>query len=398
MSRRAVVDDAPSAEMFRVMLREVRRFVRAEVVPLEAQIDERDEVPEHIRAQAAELGLYGFSLPARYGGIGLTMEQEVQLVFELGWTTPAFRSLFGTNNGIAGHVLLLGGTPEQQRALLPRLASGELTAAFALTEPEAGSSPVDLTTTARRDGEQWVLDGTKRFITNASVADLFMVFARTSSEGAAADGISAFAVPAGTPGLSVGPRDHKMGQAGTSTADVILTGVRVGGDGLIGGVEGKGYRTALGCLGHGRLNIAAQCVGMAARLVDESLQRAVTRRQGGKPIAEHQLVAAMLADSQTDLMAGRALVMETARAYDAGTDRRLGPACAKLFASEMVGRVADRAVQIHGGTGYMRGVAVERFYRDARLFRIYEGTSQIQQLVIAAEMQRGGRRADRSGA
>ncbi len=381
--------------MFAVILREIRRFIRNEVVPLEAQIDENDEIPDRIRTQAAELGLYGFALPAEYGGIGLTAEQEVQLVFELGWTTPALRSVVGTNNGIGGHVLMLGGTPEQQRALLPRLASGEVTAAFALSEPEAGSSPADLTTTAQRDGDGWVLNGSKRFITNAPVAGLFMVFARTSGETGSPDGISAFAVPAGTPGLTVGPRDHKMGQAGAWTADVMLDGVLVGDDALIGGVEGRGYRTALACLAHGRLHIAALCVGLAARLVEESVDRAIARRQGGKAIAEHQLVAAMLADSQTDLMAGRALVIETARAYDRGSDTRLGPACAKLFASEMVGRVADRAVQIHGGAGYMRGIPAERFYRDARLFRIYEGTSQIQQLVIAAELIRSRRRHTR---
>lgn len=391
-SRRADI----TTEMFAAMLREIRRFVRIEVVPLEAQIDETDEIPERIREQAAELGLFGFALPAEHGGIGLTAEQEVQLVFELGWTTPAFRSMIGTNNGIAGHVLVLGGTPEQQRRLLPPLASGQLTAAFALTEPEAGSSPADLSTSARRDGDGWVLDGSKRFITNAPMAGLFMVFARSSGETGSADGISAFAVPSDTPGLTVGPRDHKMGQAGAWTADVILDGVRVGGDALIGGLEGTGYRTALACLAHGRLSIAALCVGLAARLVEESLARATARRQGGRPIAEHQLVAAMLADSQTDLMAGRALVLETARAYDEGSDTRLGPACAKLFASEMVGRVADRAVQIHGGAGYMRGIPVERFYRDARLFRIYEGTSQIQQLVIAAELVRSRGRAGRA--
>jgi acyl-CoA dehydrogenase len=379
----------PNADEFREMVREIRRFVRDEVVPLEAQIDESDEMPAELRRQAAELGLYGFALPAEHGGIGLTMEQEVQLAFELGWTSPAFRSMFGTNNGIAGHVLMLGGTEEQQRSLLPRLASGELTAAFALTEPEAGSSPADLATTARREGEDWVLDGTKRYITNAPIADLFMVFARSSKEARAADGISTFVVPADAPGLTVAPRDHKMGQQGAWTADVVLDGVRVGPEALVGGQEGGGYRTALACLAHGRLHIAAVCVGLAARLVEESLAWASERRQGGRPIAEYQLVAAMLADSQTELMAGRALVLETARAYDAGTDTRLGPACAKLFASEMVGRVADRAVQIHGGAGYIRGVAVERFYRDARLFRIYEGTTQIQQLVIAGELARG---------
>jgi len=384
----AVSAGAPNADEFREMVREIRRFVRDEVVPLEAQIDETDEMPEELRRQAAELGLYGFALPVEYGGIGLNMEQEVQLAFELGWTTPAFRSMFGTNNGIAGHVLLLGGTDEQQRELLPRLASGELTAAFALTEPEAGSSPADLATTARRDGEDWILDGTKRYITNAPIAELFMVFARTSKEARPADGISAFVVPAETPGVSVAPRDHKMGQQGAWTADIAFDGARVGPEALVGGKAGGGYRTALGCLAHGRLHIAAVCVGLAARLVEESLAWAGERRQGGRPIAEYQLVQAMLADSQTDLMAGRALVLEAARAFDAGTDTRLGPACAKLFASEMVGRVADRAVQIHGGAGYIRGVPVERFYRDARLFRIYEGTSQIQQLVIAGELAR----------
>jgi acyl-CoA dehydrogenase len=381
---RGVEDD-----VFAEMVREVRRFVREQVVPLEEQIDREDEVPERIRRQAAELGLFGFAIPVEHGGIGLSMRQEVELAFELGWTTPAFRSMFGTNNGIAGQVLLLGGTPEQQAELLPRLASGELTAAFALTEPEAGSSPADLTTTARREGEGWVLEGTKRYITNAPVADLFMVFARTSKAQRPADGISAFIVPAGTPGVSVGPRDHKMGQLGAWTADVAFDSVRLAPEALVGGVEGRGYRTALACLAHGRLHIAAVCVGLAARLVEESLAWATERRQGGRPISTYQLVAAMLADSQTELMAGRALVREAARAFDEGSDRRLGPACAKLYASEMVGRVADRAVQIHGGAGYIRGVAVERFYRDVRLFRIYEGTSQIQQLVIAGEMTRG---------
>jgi acyl-CoA dehydrogenase len=264
--------------MFAVILREVRRFIRTEVVPLEAQIDETDEIPERIRKQAAELGLYGYALPAEYGGIGLTMEQQVQLAFEIGWTTPAFRSMFAINNGLAGHVLLLGGTAEQRQVLLPSLASGELTAAFGLTEPDAGSSPADLASEARRDGDDWVLDGTKRFITNAPIADVFMVFARTSRERRAADGIYAFVVRSPTPGLTVGPRDHKMGQAGSPTADVTLDGVRVGADALVGGVEGKGYRTALGCLVHGRLNIAAHCVGLAARLVEESLQRAMARR------------------------------------------------------------------------------------------------------------------------
>ena len=372
---------------FKEILREVRRFVRIEVVPAEAEIDERDQIPERLREGAKAMGLYGFALPAEHGGGGLTMTEEVQLVFELGWTAPAFRSMFGTNNGIAGHVLMEGGSPEQQAQLLPLLASGEATAAFALTEADAGSDPAGLSTSAVRDGDEWVIEGTKRYITNAPIADLFMVFARTRRGERPADGISVFVVPAGQPGLTVAPKDPKMGQFGAWTADVILDGVRVPESALIG-PEGAGYLTAMRCLAHGRLHIAALCVGLAQRLVEESLTFARDRRQGGKPIAEHQLIQGLLADSQTETMAGRALVLESARAFDAGSDRRLGPAAAKYFASEMVGRVADRAVQIHGGAGYMRGVPVERFYRDVRLFRIYEGTSQIQQLVIAGQMLR----------
>ncbi|MHB8491430.1 MAG: acyl-CoA dehydrogenase family protein, partial [Solirubrobacteraceae bacterium] len=239
-----------------------------------------------------------------------------------------------------------------------------------------------------RDGAEWVIDGAKRYITNAPVADLFMVFARTSPAEKPSQGISVFMVPRDAAGLSVAPKDTKMGQAGAWTADVYLDEVRVPESALVGATEGTGYETAMRCLAHGRLHIAALCVGLSERLVDESLNFAVDRRQGGKPIAQHQLIQGMLADSQTEYLAARALVLESARAYDSGSDRRMAPACSKYFASEAVGRIADRAVQIHGGAGYMRGVPVERLYRDARLFRIYEGTSQIQQLVIAGQMVR----------
>jgi acyl-CoA dehydrogenase len=299
--------------------------------------------------------------------------------------------MFGTNNGIAGHVLLEGGTEEQRRRFLPRLASGEWVASFGLTEAEAGSDPGALATVAVRDGGEWVINGSKRYITNAPLADVFMIFARTTPGVPPGQGISVFCVPRKTPGLAVGPRDKKMGQAGAWTADVRLDGVRVPGDALIGEAPGTGYATAMRCLAHGRLHIAAVCVGLAQRLVDESVAWATARRQGGGPIAGHQLVQGMLADSQAELMAGRGLVLEAARAFDAGEDTTMGPACAKYFCSEMAGRVADRAVQIHGGAGYMRGVPVERLYRDARLFRIYEGTSQIQQLVIARQLTRGRR-------
>ena len=370
------------------ILAAVRAFIRNRVVPAEQEIEDGDFVPDAIRQAAKEMGLFGFAIPEAYGGLGLSLLEEVRLVMELGYTTPSLRSMFGTNNGIAGHVLLLGGTEEQKREWLPRLASGEVVASFALTEPEAGSDPSDLTTAARRDGADWIINGTKRYITNAPVADVFLVFARSDPEATGSRGISAFLVPADTPGLTVGPKDHKMGQAGAWTADVYLDDVRVAGDQVIGGDRGvgTGYGTAMGCLAHGRVHIAALCVGMAERLVDESVAYAKQRKQGGRPIASFQLVQGLIADSQTDYLAGRSLVLQVAEAFDRGEDTKLGPSCAKYFASEMVGRVADRAVQVHGGAGYMRGVAVERFFRDARLFRIYEGTSQIQQVIIARQL------------
>jgi acyl-CoA dehydrogenase len=366
----------------------LRGFVRREVMPAEAGIDESDEIPARLIEQAKEMGLYGYALPVEYGGLGLSVEQQVRVAIELGYTSPAFRSLFGTNNGIAGQVLVSAGTEQQRKQWLPRLASGEVVASFALTEPEAGSDPSRLATTARLDGDSWVIDGLKRYITNAPAADVFMVFARTDPQAPPGKGIGVFVVPARTDGVAVAARDHKMGQAGAWTADVAFTGVRVPADALVGEAAQAGYATAMRSLAHGRLTIAGVCVGVSARLMDESVAYAKERTQGGHPIGEYQLVQAMLADSETEYLAARALVLDAAAQYDAGTDRRLAPSAAKYFASEAVGRIADRAVQIHGGSGYIRGIAVERLYRDVRLFRIYEGTSQIQQLVIARELLR----------
>jgi len=370
---------------FTTVLSEVRKFVRERVVPLEAQIDEKDEMPAEIREAAKQMGLFGFALPEEYGGLGLSMYEEVQLMFELGYTTPSLRSMFGTNNGIAGHVLMVGGTEEQKAEWIPRLASGEVTASFALTEAEAGSDPSTLTTRARLEGNEWVINGAKRYITNAPLADVFMTFARTDPDAPRTRGISTFLVPANTPGLTVAPKDHKMGQFGAWTADVFYDEVRVPASALVGGDAGlnRGFSTAMGCIAHGRVHISALCVGMAERLVDESVEYARTREQSGRPIGSFQLVQGLIADSQTDYYVGRATVLEAARNFDSGADTKIGPSCTKYFASEMVWRVADRAVQVHGGAGYMRGVAVERFYRDARLFRIYEGTSQVQQVIIA---------------
>jgi acyl-CoA dehydrogenase len=380
-----------STTEFDELIEVLRDFIRREVMPAEAGIDESDEIPDRLIAQAKEMGLYGYALPAEFGGLGLSVQQQVLVTMELGYTSPAFRSLFGTNNGIAGQVLVLAGTGEQRKQWLPRLASGEVVASFALTEPDAGSDPSRLVTSAVPDPGPdggWVIDGLKRYITNAPAADIFMVFARTDLAAPPGKGIGVFIVPARLAGVSVAAKDHKMGQAGAWTADVVFSGVRVPRDALVGEAAAAGYSTAMRSLAHGRLIIAALCAGVAARLIDESVTYARERSQGGHPIADYQLVQAMLADSQTEYMAARALVLDAAARYDAGTDQRLAPSAAKYFASEAVGRIADRAVQIHGGSGYMRGVPVERLYRDVRLFRIYEGTSQIQQLVIAREMLR----------
>ncbi|WP_067812253.1 acyl-CoA dehydrogenase family protein [Actinomadura kijaniata] len=373
------------AQDFADVLSAVRAFVRERVVPREEEIEETDAIPADLRAAAREMGLFGYALPEEYGGLGLTVGEEVRLVFELGYASPAFRSMFGTGNGIAGQVLVHAGTAEQKAEWLPRLASGEVVGAFALTEAEAGSDPSTLTTAARRDGDDYVIDGAKRFITNAPEADVFMVFARTGGPGGR--GVSTFLVPAGAAGLEIGPPDAKMGQRGAHTAEVFLDGVRVPATAMVG-PEGTGFRTAMSSLSHGRLSIAAVCVGLAQRILDETVAYARERDQGGHRIGDYQLVQGLIADSQTEIYAGRAMVLEAARAYDAGEDTKLGPSCAKYFCSEMLGRVADRGVQVFGGMGYMRGVAVERFYRDARLFRIYEGTSQIQQLVIARSLLR----------
>jgi acyl-CoA dehydrogenase len=369
------------------MVAAVRDFVRREVVPIEAQIDDEDQIPDAVMQRCKEMGLYGLSILEEYGGLGATAAEEVELMFELGYTTPALRSLFGTNNGLAGHVLLEGGTDAQKKEWLPQLASGQIIASFGLTEPDAGSDPAAMTTVARRDGSDWVITGTKRFITNAPIADVVMVFARTNPNLSGHRGISAFLVPADAHGLTIGPKDRKMGQRGVWTADVHLDQVRVPAEALIGADAGidSGFQVAARCLAHGRLHIAAMSVGMANRLVEESVRFAQARTVRGKPIASFQLIQGLVADSVTEYRAGRALVLDSARAYDAGEDTIAGPAAAKYFCSEMVGRVADRAVQVHGGAGYMQGVAVERLYRDARLFRIYEGTSQIQQIIIARQ-------------
>ena len=375
-------------ETLTLLVDSIREFVRGALIPNENLVAETDRIPDDVVAQMRELGLFGLAIPEVYGGLGVTMEEEVNIAFELGYTSPAFRSLIGTNNGIGASGIIIDGTAEQKQKYLPRLASGELIASFALTEPDAGSDAAALKTTAVRDGDHYVLNGTKRFITNAPLAGMYTVMARTNPEIKGAGGISAFVVERGTPGLSLGKPDQKMGQKGAYTSDVIFDNCRVPVSQLIGGVEGVGFKTAMKVLDKGRLHIAAICVGAAQRMLDDALRYAMERKQFGKPIAEFQLIQAMLADSKTEIYASRCMIIDAARKRDEGQNVGTEASCAKMFASEMCGRVADRAVQIHGGAGYVSEYGIERFYRDVRLFRLYEGTTQIQQIIIARNMIR----------
>jgi acyl-CoA dehydrogenase len=339
------------------LLATIRRYVDERLIPAEDRVAEEDRVPDEIVAEMKEMGLYGMTIPEEYGGLGLTMTEEVHVQLELGRCSPAFRSAFGTNNGIGSQAIVIDGTEEQKRRYLPRLASGDLVGSFALTEPDAGSDAASITTRAVRDGDGYVIDGTKRYITNATIAGLFTVMARTDPESKRAAGVSAFLVEADTPGIVLGPKEKKMGQRGAPVCDVTFTGCRVPADSLIGAVEGRGFRTAMKTLDRGRLAIAASFTGFAGRILDEMIDYAVQRRQFGRPIADFQLIQAMIADSQADLMAARAMVLDGAAAADRGEDISLQAACCKMFTSEMQGRIADRNVQVHGGAGYVADYA-----------------------------------------
>ncbi|MCZ8380562.1 acyl-CoA dehydrogenase family protein [Mycobacterium sp. CPCC 205372] len=383
-------------EDFREILDQTRHFVRTAVVPREQEILAADRVPDDLREQAKKMGLFGYAIPQEWGGLGLDLAQDVELAMEFGYTSLALRSMFGTNNGIAGQVLVGFGTDEQKTRWLEDIASGAVVASFALTEPGAGSNPAGLRTKAVRDGSQddndWVITGSKQYITNAPTADLFVTFARTRPADSDGPGIAVFLVPADADGVTVGAKDAKMGQEGAWTADVNFDDVRVEASALIGGAEDIGYRAAMTSLARGRIHIAALSVGAAQRALDESVAYAANATQGGTPIGSFQLVQAMLADMQAGVMAGRALVRDAARMWVTGEDRRIAPSTAKLFCTEMVGKVADLAVQVHGGSGYMRDVPVERIYRDVRLLRLYEGTSEIQRLIIGGGLVRAAQR------
>lgn len=371
------------------LLAEVRDWVRTVAHPAEEQVAREDAVPAGIVADMARRGYFGWSIPEAQGGLGLTTEELVLAAMELSQCAVAFRARVGTNTGIGSEALVADGTPAQKARYLPRLASGEITGSFALTEPEAGSDAGALTTSARREGDGYVLDGRKCYITNAPIAELFTVLARTDPDSTGTAGVSAFLVERGMAGLSTPAPYRMMGQAGSPVGEVILEGVRVPAGQLIGGVEGQGFRTAMKVLNKQRIHLAALCIGPAIRMLDLAMAHAETRRQSGRAIVEFQLVGALLADCRTEIEAARALILQTARARDAGADIALEASICKYFASEACGRIADRCVQVFGGAGYIADHApIERYYRDVRLFRLYEGTSQIHQMNIVRQMRR----------
>ena len=380
---------ALDADTFDALIDTVRRFVAERLRPLEADVEAADAIPDAVIAEMKEMGLFGLSIAEEFGGLGLDMVEECRVAIEMGRTTPAFRSTFGTNVGIGSQGLVMAGTPEQKAEWLPKIASGEIVTSFALTEPDVGSDSGSVKTKAMKDGDVYRLTGTKRYITNADKAQLFTVMARTGEE-KGARGVSAFLVPKDLPGITIGEPEKKMGQKGAKVADVHFDDVPVPAANRLG-AEGEGFKIAMRVLDRGRLHISAGCVGVAVRLIADCVAYAGNRSQFGQPIASHQLIQGMLADMKTEALVARAMVLETATKKDRGEDVVLESAAAKYFASEMVGRVADKAVQIYGGAGYIADYGIERLYRDVRLFRIYEGTSQIQQVIIAREtMKRGG--------
>lgn len=378
------------AETRAALIEQVRRFVTETCVPVEAQVGDEDAVPQHVVDEMKALGLFGIAVPEEFGGLDLDMETECLVAMELGKTSPAFRSVAGTNIGIGSQALILFGTDAQKAKWLPGVASGDLIASFALTEPEAGSDAAGLKTRATRDGDHYILNGTKRYITNANKADLFTVMARTNPDEPGAKGVSAFIVERDTPGLTVGKPEKKMGQQGAHICDVIFENARVPAENLIA-KEGEGFKVAMSVLDKGRLHISAVATGVSKRLIREMVTYALERKQFGKPIFEHQMLQALIADSQAETYAAECMILDAARRRDAGEDVTMLASCTKLFATEACGRVADRAVQIFGGAGYVTDYGIERFYRDVRIFRLYEGTSQIQQIIIARELARAAK-------
>lgn len=376
------------AEIFAAFMDQLHRYVRERLIPGEDRVEELNHIPDDILAEMRAMGLFGVTMSEQYGGAGMNISQYIAFIKALSYAAPAYRSIISINVGMVCKALVGSGTEAQKVHWLPRLAGGAI-AAFGLTEPDSGSDSAAMKTRAVRDGNGYILNGTKRYITNAPFADMILVMARTNAEALPKNGhVSAFLVPRDTPGVSIGKPDMKMGQAGAQIADVILEDVRVDGDALLGGEEGFGFRVAMQSLDNGRLSVAAASVGYAQRMLDTGLRYARERKAFGEPIANFQLIQAMLADSKTEIYAADCMLNDACARADRGENIIIEAAATKMFSSEMCGRVADRVVQIHGGAGYLKEYLAERFYRDCRIYRIYEGTTQIQQLVIAKNMLR----------
>ncbi len=376
------------AETFNAFIEQLQRYVRERLIPAEKSIIETDRIPDAILAEMRDMGLFGLTMPEEYGGSAMNISQYIETIRQLSYAMPAFRSVISINIGMTCSAIVKSGTPEQRAQWLPRLAAGEI-ASFGLTEPGSGSDSAGMQTSAVRSGNGYVLNGTKRYITNAPFARVALIMARTNKEALPKNAhVSAFLVPMDTPGISIGKSDRKMGQAGSHIADIIMEDVHVSGDALLGGEEGKGFQTAMQSLDNGRLSVAAAATGYARRMLDTAIRYANDRKAFGEPIANFQLIQAMLADSETEIYAAECMIADATRRADAGENILRKAAAAKMFASEMCGRVADRCVQIHGGAGYLAEYEAERFFRDARIYRIYEGTTQILQLVIAKNMLR----------
>ena len=375
-----------SGEDFELYLDSIRRFTNEKLIPAERQVEEEDLVPENLVAEMRSLGLFGMTIPEEFGGLGLSMEQQVRATFEFTRASCVYRARFSTTLGLCSQAILFNGTELQKAEWLPKMASGEVTASFALTEPQAGSDAGALTTKARKEGDSYLINGQKCYITNAPEADVFVVMARTDPETTNAKGISAFIVPSGTPGIEVAPLDRKLGNHGSHTAQIFFDDCRVDASNLLGGTEGQGFKNAMAGINVARMHVAATCAGQADRLIEMGRNYAMGREQFGHPISDFQAVQHMLAESYAETLAARSMILETARRIDAKERPLADMSSCKLFASEMVCRVADRMLQIHGGAGYMAAYDVERFYRDVRLFRIFEGASEVHKMIISREM------------
>ena len=389
MRQAAPSPETMSEDVFDQFMNQLHRYVRERLVPAEDETVELDRVPDDILSEMKEMGLFGVTIAEEYGGAGFSTSQYIEFIKELSWALPAFRSIISMNVGMTGSAISSSGTDAQKSHWLPRIASGETIACFALTEPDSGSDAAALTTRAVRDGDDYIITGSKRYISNAPFAQMGMIMARTNAENLPKNAhISAFLVPLDLPGVSLGKADKKMGQSGSRICDIILDEVRVPADALLGGVEGRGFQAAMKSIDNGRLSVAAASVGYAKRMLDYALNYAMERKAFGETISNFQLIQAMLADSKAEIYAAESMLDDATRRADAGEDIIVKASCAKMFASEMCGRVADRGVQILGGAGYLKEYLAERFYRDCRIYRIYEGTTQIQQLVIAKRMIR----------